>query len=125
MIPVALQQSSFLTPASGTNLPIDHACAVRYTDPHPTHLRLASPAKVLRYAIEEAAQYLRQRHILSFLSNDFEKQEQVRAFWIWICTSQGPFLAIFATELGERNANINFLLKKNSLCGFTVLISSI
>ena len=32
---------------------------------------------------------------------------------------QGPFLAIFAIpmELGERNANIKFLLKKNSLCG--------
>ena len=42
------------------------------------------------------------------------------AFWIWICTLQGPFLAIFATELGERNANITILLKKNSLCGFTV-----
>ena len=28
---------------------------------------------------------------------------------------QGPFLP--ATELGERNANIKFLLKKNSLCG--------
>ena len=27
------------------------------------------------------------------------------------------FLAIFAMELGERNANIKFLLKKNSLCG--------
>ena len=26
-------------------------------------------------------------------------------FWIWIYTLQGPFLAIFATELGERNAN--------------------
>ena len=25
--------------------------------------------------------------------------------WIWICTLQGPFLAIFAMELGERNAN--------------------
>ena len=33
---------------------------------------------------------------------------------------QGPFLAIFATEQGERNANIKILLKKNSLCGFTV-----
>ena len=32
---------------------------------------------------------------------------------------QGPFLAIFATELGERNANIKILLKKNSLCGVT------
>ena len=28
--------------------------------------------------------------------------------------------AIFTTELGERNANIKNLLKKNSLCGFTV-----
>ena len=37
--------------------------------------------------------------------------------WIWICTLQGPFLAIFAMELGERNTNINFLHKKNSLCG--------
>ena len=37
-----------------------------------------------------------------------------------MCTLQGPFLAIFATELGERNANIKNLLKKNSLCGFTV-----
>ena len=37
-----------------------------------------------------------------------------------MCTLQGPFLAIFATELGERNANIKKLLKKNSLCGFTV-----
>ena len=27
---------------------------------------------------------------------------------------------IFATALGERNANIKILLKKNSLCGFTV-----
>ena len=35
------------------------------------------------------------------------------------------FLAIFATELGESNANIKTLLKKNSLCGFTVPISSI
>ena len=26
--------------------------------------------------------------------------------WIWICTLQGPFLAIFAMELGERSANI-------------------
>ena len=43
------------------------------------------------------------------------------AFWIWICTAlQGAFLAIFATELGDRNANITILLKKNSLCGFTV-----
>ena len=33
---------------------------------------------------------------------------------------QGPFLAIFAMELGQRNANIIFLLKNNSLCGFTV-----
>ena len=40
--------------------------------------------------------------------------------WIWIYTSQGTFLTIFAMELGERNANIQFLLKKNSLCGFTV-----
>ena len=39
-------------------------------------------------------------------------------FWIWICTLQGPFLAIFAMQLGERNAKIkNKLLKKNSLCG--------
>ena len=30
---------------------------------------------------------------------------------------QGPFLAIFVMEVGERNANITFLLKKNSLCG--------
>ena len=125
MTPVALQQSSFLTPATRTNLPIYHACAVRYTDPHPAHFRLAGPTKVLRFAVEEAAQYLRQRHVLSFLSIDFEKQEQVRAFWIWICTLQGPFLAIFATELGERNANIILLLKKNSLCGFAVPISSI
>ena len=40
--------------------------------------------------------------------------------WIWICTLQGTFLAIFAMELGERNANIKKLLIKNSLCGFTV-----
>ena len=33
--------------------------------------------------------------------------------WIWICTLQGPFLAIFAMELGERNANI-ILLKRKS-----------
>ena len=46
-------------------------------------------------------------------------------FWIWICTLQGPFLAIFAMELGERIANIKFLLKKNSLFGFTVPISNI
>ena len=39
---------------------------------------------------------------------------------IWICTLQGTFLAIFAMELGERNANIKNLLIKNSLCGFTV-----
>ena len=34
---------------------------------------------------------------------------------------------IFATELGERNANMKILLKKNSLslCGFTVPISNI
>ena len=38
--------------------------------------------------------------------------------WIWICTLQGPFLAIFAMELGERNANIKILLRKDSLCGF-------
>ena len=37
---------------------------------------------------------------------------------IWICTLQGPFLAIFAMELGERNANIKFVLKKNSMCSF-------
>ena len=50
---------------------------------------------------------------------------RLQLFWIWICTLQGPFLAIFATELGERNANIKNLLKKNSPCGFTVPISSI
>ena len=43
----------------------------------------------------------------------------------WICTLQGPFLAISAMELGELNANINVLLKKSSLCGFTVPISNI
>ena len=37
--------------------------------------------------------------------------------WIWICTLQGPFLAIFAMELGERNANIKIVRRKNSLCG--------
>ena len=40
--------------------------------------------------------------------------------WIWICTLQGPFLAIFAMELGERSANIykkKMLRRKNSLCG--------
>ena len=30
--------------------------------------------------------------------------------WIWIHTLQGPFLAIFATELGERNANKTFTI---------------
>ena len=30
---------------------------------------------------------------------------------------QGPFLAIFAMELGERNANIKIVRRKNSLCG--------
>ena len=38
--------------------------------------------------------------------------------WFWIWTLQGPFLATFAMELGEHNAKkLNFLLKKNSLCG--------
>ena len=36
---------------------------------------------------------------------------------------QGPFLAIFAMELGECNANINFCLK--TMCGSTVPISNI
>ena len=31
---------------------------------------------------------------------------------------QGPFFGHFCNELGEHNANIKHLLKKNSLCGF-------
>ena len=43
--------------------------------------------------------------------------------WIWICTLQGPFLAIFAMELGEPNANMKTILfEKNSLYGLTVPI---
>ena len=42
---------------------------------------------------------------------------ETEVIWIWICTLQGPFLVIFAMELGERNANIIFLRKKNNLCG--------
>ena len=60
-------------------------------------------------------------HATCRLSAAAEKRTR---FWIW-SPLQGPFLAIFATEQGESNANIKTLLKRNSLCGFTVPISNI
>ena len=47
--------------------------------------------------------------------NHNKKLKNYEQLWIWIL--HGPFLAIFAMKLGERNANIKILLKKNSLCG--------
>ena len=39
------------------------------------------------------------------------RPRSAECLWIWIHTLQGPFLAVFATELGERNANKTCTLK--------------
>lgn len=36
--------------------------------------------------------------------------------WVWIYTLQGPFLDIFATELGERNVNKSGSCLKGIVC---------
>ena len=41
--------------------------------------------------------------------------------WIWFYTLQGPFYTIFATELGERNANI-YNLYKFKRCNLSSLL---
>ena len=47
-------------------------------------------------------------HVAVFIpgrvNNQPDRNTLLLSVWIWIYTLQGPFLAIFAMELGERNA---------------------